>query len=90
MKVSMRRGEKETSPAGDATVEYGHDAVPVNSQKSRWERSWPTIACGAGKRPHRPFEMARLPCMLIVIGLFSDGYLNGCVRSSTIRYRKGT
>lgn len=25
------------------------DAPPLeNTQKSRWERSWPTIACGAG------------------------------------------
>ncbi|KAL8664834.1 MAG: hypothetical protein Q9202_002696 [Teloschistes flavicans] len=49
MKFSMRRDQKETSPAGDSIAEYGHDAVPVgNPHKSRWERSWPTIACGAG------------------------------------------
>lgn len=49
MKLSMRRDQRETAPTGDPTAEYGHDAVPVdNPHKGRWERSWPTIACGAG------------------------------------------
>lgn len=26
-----------------------YDAIPIDAlPKSRWERSWPTIACGAG------------------------------------------
>ncbi|KAI4129923.1 MAG: hypothetical protein LQ338_002008 [Usnochroma carphineum] len=51
MKFSMRRAGKEPpSPSGDSPIaEYGHDAVSLaNPQKSRWDRSWPTIACGAG------------------------------------------
>ncbi|CAO1597059.1 glycerophosphoinositol permease [Xanthoria calcicola] len=49
MKVSMRRSERESSPAGESAVDYDHDAVVlIDPQKSRWERSWPTIACGAG------------------------------------------
>ncbi|KAL9604654.1 MAG: hypothetical protein Q9219_000374 [cf. Caloplaca sp. 3 TL-2023] len=49
MKFSTRHTQKETSPAGESTAEYGHNAVPVeNPHKSRWDRSWPTIACGAG------------------------------------------
>lgn len=41
-------GEPELKGSGvdDGAVE---EAVPVNDTfKSRWERSWPTIACGAG------------------------------------------
>lgn len=61
MKVSMRRSERESSPAGESAVDYYHDAVvPVDPQKSRWERSWPTIACGAGKHPRSPFDFAFL------------------------------
>ena len=49
MKPSMRRDLEKTSPVGDRIAEYGHDAVPVeNPKKSRWDRSWPVIACGAG------------------------------------------
>lgn len=37
--------EKAPAPLEDVPVEV----VPLeNIQKSRWERSWPTIACGAG------------------------------------------
>lgn len=60
MKVSMRRSERESSPAGESAVDYDHDAAPVDPQKSRWERSWPTIACGAGKHPRSPFDIAFL------------------------------
>lgn len=50
----MRSAEngKETSPVGDSTSQDdygGKDAVVVaDPTKGRWERSWPTIACGAG------------------------------------------
>ena len=44
MKFSRGSDEKTVSLADD------HDAVPVDDpHKSRWERSWPTIACGAGE-----------------------------------------
>ncbi len=36
-----------------------HDSTLGAVTKSRWDRIWPTLACGAG--------------------LFSDGYLQGCV-----------
>ncbi|KAI4211176.1 MAG: hypothetical protein LQ351_005974 [Letrouitia transgressa] len=54
MRFSMRSAEngKETSPIGDSTSQDdygGKDAVVVaDPNKGRWERSWPTIACGAG------------------------------------------
>lgn len=55
--------EKEAPELRDASgniVTTIPGAPPLaDHEKSRWERSWPTIACGAG--------------------LFSDGYLNGCV-----------
>lgn len=39
--------ELKSSDVNDASVEEGE--VPVDDTfKSRWERSWPTIACGAG------------------------------------------
>ena len=57
----MRRSERESSPAGESAVDYDHDAVVlIDPQKSRWERSWPTIACGAGKHPRYPIEIAFL------------------------------
>jgi hypothetical protein len=38
--------EKRSSPPMDVTP---IDDVPLDSlPKSRWERSWPVIACGAG------------------------------------------
>lgn len=75
MRLSMRPDEKldpglsspERSDSGpeasaERKAERRMSTVPLeNLQKSRWERSWPTIACGAG--------------------LFSDGYLNGYVKS---------
>ena len=48
MKWSMRNDENEIvdSPARNGSLVHG---VPLeNLEKSRWERSWPTIACGAG------------------------------------------
>jgi hypothetical protein len=48
MKFSMLSTEKtvgaETPQYDEATL----GGVPTNPEKSRWERSWPTIACGAG------------------------------------------
>ncbi|KAI4151132.1 MAG: hypothetical protein LQ340_003676 [Diploschistes diacapsis] len=39
--------EKAYNGEGNTQVIYTH--VPLeNLQKSRWERSWPTIAAGAG------------------------------------------
>lgn len=41
----MKDTEKGPTPLEEAPVEI----VPLESpQKGRWERSWPTIACGAG------------------------------------------
>ena len=41
---------KEDTEKGSAPAEkVGVEIAPLeNPQKSRWERSWPTIACGAG------------------------------------------
>lgn len=64
--MSDSNDDPKPSVEGDVRDAHGHivttipNAPPLeNVAKSRWERSWPTIACGAG--------------------LFSDGYLNGCV-----------
>ena len=44
--ISMAREENEKG--GSDAAFYSHD-VPLDAlPKSRWERSWPTIACGAG------------------------------------------
>ena len=47
MNFLSRRGkrEDETPELNEAEV---HGAPLENVQKGRWERSWPTIACGAG------------------------------------------
>lgn len=37
-------GQQNTRGASVAGLEVPLDQVP----KSRWERSWPTVACGAG------------------------------------------
>ncbi len=48
MKFSTLSKEK---PVGSDPSQYDEatlGGVPTNPEKSRWERSWPTIACGAG------------------------------------------
>jgi hypothetical protein len=49
------KGDAQPSPAmTPEKVPNSLDPIPIeeipleNTQKSRWERSWPTIACGAG------------------------------------------
>ena len=46
--------EKEIG-SGAPEVNYGSDDIdeaPIAAtQKSRWERSWPVIACGSGRLP---------------------------------------
>ena len=46
MKFSMK--EKTTGADLPQFDEATVGEVPVSPAKSRWERSWPTIACGAG------------------------------------------
>ena len=46
MKFSLK--EKPTGADLPHFDEATLGEVPVNPAKSRWERSWPTIACGAG------------------------------------------
>lgn len=47
----------------------GVDDVPVdrapleNTTKSRWERSWPTIACGAGLFSDGYLNGVRISCL---------------------------
>ena len=49
----------------DRDQQHAPDGVPLeHTEKSRWERIWPTLACGAG--------------------LFSDGYLNSFVLSTSM------
>ena len=55
MKFSMRNSTGKVHDDGfsepvEAPQSYGQrNTVPLeNIEKSRWERSWPTIACGAG------------------------------------------
>lgn len=48
----MTNYEKDAAVASESDprpVEEGRDVVPLDQvPKGRWERSWPTIACGAG------------------------------------------
>ncbi|GAA4692228.1 hypothetical protein GCM10025794_24800 [Massilia kyonggiensis] len=53
----MMASKEDTQPSPAMTPEKTSkslDPIPIedipleNTQKSRWERSWPTIACGAG------------------------------------------
>jgi hypothetical protein len=48
MKFLHHNAEKavDESPERDETAVHGKPLEDL--QKSRWERSWPTIACGAG------------------------------------------
>ena len=51
MKFGAGSTEKTVSPAADSperAVSTTTDVPLENIQKGRWERSWPTIACGAG------------------------------------------
>lgn len=52
MKWSMRSSENKVATGIDESPELNernvHGAPLENVEKSRWERSWPTIACGAG------------------------------------------
>ena len=38
----------DTADSSNPTVPTTTDVPLENLQKGRWERSWPTIACGAG------------------------------------------
>lgn len=59
----------------DALEESSHpvDDVPVdrttleNTTKSRWERSWPTIACGAGLFSDGYLNGVRISCSPCVV-----------------------
>ncbi|MCJ1229684.1 hypothetical protein MMC12_006353 [Toensbergia leucococca] len=54
MKFSLRADKDEKvdhlqeSPDGAVAAPPAYDIPLENLEKSRWERSWPTIACGAG------------------------------------------
>lgn len=51
MKFGAGSTEKTVDPAVDSperAVSTATDVPLENTQKGRWERSWPTIACGAG------------------------------------------
>ena len=42
-------GSRANSPPTDVNAAPAYDDTPIErGEKSRWERSWPTIACGAG------------------------------------------
>ena len=43
---SSAKAINDSSPERDEAAVHG--APLADHQKSRWERSWPTIACGAG------------------------------------------
>ena len=44
--ASSEKAVHDSSPERDEAAVHG---TPLeNHQKGRWERSWPTIACGAG------------------------------------------
>jgi len=49
MKWPLSSSEKAIDASPPERNEVGIHGAPLeNLQKSRWERSWPTIACGAG------------------------------------------
>lgn len=49
MKWSMRSSANKVGAGIDDSPERNVHGAPLeNLEKSRWERSWPTIACGAG------------------------------------------
>ena len=52
MKFGASKVEKvaksDTADSSDPTLSTATDVPLENVQKGRWERSWPTIACGAG------------------------------------------
>lgn len=51
MKFGAGSTEKAVDPAADSperAISTATDVPLENIQKGRWERSWPTIACGAG------------------------------------------
>lgn len=57
--MSDKSYEKEIQEQPPTDVNFnGHDDVALGegsiaaTQKSRWERSWPVIACGSGKLDH--------------------------------------
>lgn len=53
--------EKSTAPPNEDIELHPLDAIP----KGRWERSWPTIACGAGL-----FSDGYLNAVCITLSLF--------------------
>lgn len=48
-KELQERTAAETSFGSNEDVGYGEQSVAA-TQKSRWERSWPVIACGSGEQ----------------------------------------
>jgi hypothetical protein len=58
---------------GDQDAVYGRGSIAA-TQKSRWERSWPVIACGSGMTTARACERCLTPCSQSSAGLFSDGF----------------
>lgn len=47
--MAEKNDPSEKGPAPAPVDDVNLEEAPLeNTRKSRWERSWPTIACGAG------------------------------------------
>lgn len=71
---------KEDTKAPDRQISDPKDidfAPPLeNVEKSRWERSWPTIACGAGLFSDGYLQAVIGPVNTILSKLYPDTYAN--------------
>ena len=70
---------KDITTTDDNPVTAG-DTAPrpplENASKSRWERSWPTIACGAGLFSDGYLQAVIGPVNTILLKLYPDKYAN--------------
>ena len=82
----MTEGKETKSEGGVRSSEELRDveiAPPLeNKEKSRWERSWPTIACGAGLFSDGYLQAVIGPVNTILKDVYGDAYTKSSAQSN--------